>query len=530
MRTVLRSTLALLMVVVVASPAWAQHDDGYGGDGESESRFSDEPIPLADIPDRPRPLIEIGPKFLGTGNISQGFELPTGAVWTPAFMVFGTIRTAVQAAEVQVNPNPLVGNDFVSRQFAEGVGRLDLFGNLYLTQTERAVIGISPLNEEGRFTSFTFLNELDGETILVEEVDEDGNVTLVEPDDFQDELNIRITTLFFEGDLAELFPKLDWDDSSPLDYYISVGRQPLSFQDGMLINEDILDMVGLTRANMKIGSLINTRVATVFGWNDVNRHSGFAGPGFGECNELAEAAVEVGGLVGNCRDDSALLFGLFTETDTRKRTVELDAMYILADDQTGDGVYAGLGATQRIGLYNNTFRIVGSYPIGEETPFNRAGALVHNQFGLTPHNNYNWFYINLFGGIGNYRSAARGPAAGGPLGQTGILWAAVGLGRFGAALGNQADESVGGGIGYQMFFGKTRRQQLILEAGGRYTYGSFDANDDFPIFEQNIAAGAARFATAFGRRGILSLLGFGAYDFEASQPNFGARVEVSFQL
>jgi hypothetical protein len=509
MRAVLRFPTLLLVALLVAGPAWAQYDDhGDEGHGESESRFSDEPIPLAEIPDRPPPLIEIGPDFLGTGNINQGFELPTGAVWTPAFMVFGTIRTATQGIESGV----------ADARFAEAVGRLDLFGNLYLTQTERAVIGISPFNDEGRFTSYTFLNEVDGV---------DANP---EGEDFQEELNARITTLFFEGDLAELFPKLDWDDSSPLDYYISVGRQPLSFQDGMLINEDILDMVGLTRANMKVSNFVNTRVAAVFGWNDVNRHSGFTGPGFGACETFIEAAATGGGSVGNCRDDSALLFGLFTETDTRKRTVELDAMYVLADDQTGDGVYAGLGTTQRIGEYNNTFRVVGSYPVGDETPFNRAGVLVHNQFGFTPHHTYNWAYINLFGGIGNYRSAARGPAAGGPLGQTGILWAAVGLGRFGAALGNQADESVGGGIGYQMFFGKTRRQQLILEAGGRYTYGSFDENDEFPIFEQNIAAGAARFATAFGRRGVLSLLGFGAYDFEVSQPNFGARVEVSIQL
>lgn len=514
MRTVLRCVTALLIVLVAAGPARAQHGEGHGDDGygESESRFSDEPIPLAEMPDRPRPLIEIGPDFLGTGNINQGFEIPTGAVWTPAFMVFGTIRTAVQGIERRV----------ADARFGEAVGRLDLFGNLYLTQTERAVIGISPLNEEGRFTTYTFLDEANGESRRV--LNEDGE--LVEPDDFQEELNIRITTLFFEGDLAELFPKLDWDDSSPLDYYISVGRQPLSFQDGMLINEDILDMVGLTRANMKFGSWVNTRVAAVFGWNDVNRHSGFAASGFGECGDFFDDAIPFG----NCRDDSALLFGLFTETDTRKRTVELDAMYILANDQTGDGIYAGLGTTQRIGEYNNTFRIVGSYPIGEETPFNRAGALVHNQFGFTPHHTYNWAYINLFGGIGNYRSAARGPAAGGPLGQTGILWAAVGLGRFGAALGNQADESVGGGVGYQMFFGKTRRQQLIIEAGGRYTYGSFNADDEFPIFEQNIAAGAARFATAFGRRGVLSLTGFGAYDFEVSQPNFGARVEVAIQL
>jgi hypothetical protein len=519
MKTIGRFAYALLAVLLVAGPAWAQHgdddhDDGHGdGHGESDSRFSDEPIPLADIPDRPPPLIEIGPDFLGTGNISQGFTIPTGAVWTPAFMVFGRMRTAVQGIEAGA----------ADARFAEAVGRLDLFGNLYLTQTERAVIGISPFNEEGRFTSFTFLNEVGGEPVMV--VNEDGD--LVEPDDFQEELNIRITTLFFEGDLAELFPKLDWDDSSPLDYYLSVGRQALSFQDGMLINEDILDMVGLTRANMKVSNFVNTRVAAVFGWGDVNRHSGFSGAAFRACDDLLAAGA---GGIGNCRDDSALLFGLFTETDTRKRTVELDAMYVLADDETGDGVYAGLGTTQRIGEYNNTFRIVGSYPVGEETAFNRAGVLIHNQFGFTPHHTHDWVYVNLFGGIGNFRSAARGPATGGPLGQTGVLWAAVGLGRFGAALGNQADESVGGSIGYQKFFGKARRQQLIFEGGGRYTYGSFDEEDAFPLFVQDIAAGAASFATAVGRRGVVTLTGFGAYDFNASDVNFGSRVELAIQL
>jgi hypothetical protein len=502
----IRLTTVLFAALLAAAPAFAQHgDDGHGdghgaGHGDSNSRFSDEPIPLADIPDRPRPLIEIGPKFLGTGNISQGFTLPTGAVWTPAFMVFGTIRTATQGIEDGV----------ADRQFAESVARLDLFGNLYLTQTERVVVGVSPLNQEGRFTTFNITSDgFPSDTL----------------DDFQEELNFRINTLFFEGDIAELFPKLDWDDSSPLDYYVSVGRQPLSFQDGILINEDALDMVGLTQANLKLAGFVNTRVATVFGWGDVNRHSGVNGP-FTDCSDL----IAAGSGIGNCSDGSALLFGLFTETDTRKRTVELDAMYILADEETGDGIYAGLGTTQRIGEYNNTFRIVGSYPIGDETPFNRAGAIVHNQFGFTPHHTHNWAYINLFGGIGNFRSAARGPASGGPLGQTGLLWAAVGIGRYGAALGNQADEAVGGGIGYQMFFGKARRQQLILEVGGRYTYGSNEVGDEFPIFEQDIAAGAVRYAFALGRRGVITLDGFGAYDLNASQPSFGSRVELAINL
>ncbi len=496
MRTGMRAVYVLLAALVLGGPAWAQdHDDDPHGDG-SESRYSDEPIPLEDIPTRPRPLIEIGPKFLGTGNINQGFTLPTGAVWTPAFMLFGTIRTATQG----------IDNGVRNTQFAEGVARLDLFGNLYLTPTERIVAGVSPLNQEGRFTTFNLTSDgFPSDTL----------------DDFQEELNFRINTLFFEGDIAEIFPKLDWDDSSPLDYYVSVGRQPLSFQDGILINEDALDMVGLTRANMRMGGLINTRAAAVFGWGDVNRHSSLGG-GFGDCDALFAANATA---FGNCHDESALLFGLLTETDTRKRTVEIDAMYVLADDATGDGVYGGFGTTQRIGQYNNTFRVVGSYPVGDETVFNQAGVVIHNQFGYTPHHTHNWLYINLFGGIGKFRSAARGPAAGGPLGQTGLLFAAVGLGRYGAALGNQADESVGGGIGYQMFFGTARRQQLILEAGGRYTYG-----DGADIFIQDIVAGAARYSLAVGRRGTIILDGFGAYDVNASKPNFGTRVELAIQL
>ena len=52
-----------LLLAVGASAAWAQDHEEQKGD--SESRFSDEPIPLADIPKRPRPLLELGEPFLG---------------------------------------------------------------------------------------------------------------------------------------------------------------------------------------------------------------------------------------------------------------------------------------------------------------------------------------------------------------------------------------------------------------------------------------------------------------------------------
>ena len=49
-----------LLLMSGSAPVWAQ-DEGEEDEKEhSESRFSDEPIPLADIPSRPRPLIELG--------------------------------------------------------------------------------------------------------------------------------------------------------------------------------------------------------------------------------------------------------------------------------------------------------------------------------------------------------------------------------------------------------------------------------------------------------------------------------------
>ncbi len=462
-----------------STTAWAQ-DEHEDEAGHSDSRFSDEPIPLADLPDRPKPLIELGEPFLGTGTLSRGIRLPTGAVWQPAFLAFGTLRSAAQG----------IDNGVAGTRVVEAAARFDLFGNLYLTQTERILIGFRPLDQDGRFTSFT----LDADPSLPDSVDS-----------FQEELNFGIRTLFFEGDLGELFPALDWDDSGGLDYGIAVGRQPLSFQDGLLLNEDAIDAVGLTRANLKSFGLINMRLTGLFAWGDIDRPA----------------------ALGNFGDKSALLVGLFTEMDTRKRTIELDAVYVSADDSTGDGIYAGLGSTQRLGRYGYTLRVLGSFPIGDEVRANRQGVLIHNQLSWTPHHSHNHIYLSGFLGIGEFRSAARSPSVGGPLGQTGILFAAVGLGRYGAALGNRADQAVGGSAGYQWFFDHTRKQ-LIVEVGGRYTY------DADTVGSRDAVALGARYQMAVGRRGVLVFDAFGAYDIDDavgdSDLNVGGRFEVVIKL
>ena len=496
------------------------HDKGHA---KGESRYSDKCIPLADLPDRPKPLLELGEPFLGTGTLKQGIRLPTGAVWQPAFLAFGTLRTAVQSQELNFNED--IGFDSA---ISEAAFRFDLFGNLYLTSTERLVIGFRPLDQNGAFTRYTFSS-----TPEIPDPDCDPVFEICEPESFQEELNFGIRTLFFEGDIGELFPAADWSDRMGLDIGISVGRQPLAFQDGLLINEDAIDAIGLTRANLKFKGLVNVRVTGLLAWGDIDRTLIPVNPDPEVAAGLTQLEIEeaLAGFGNNTGDRNATLFGLFTETDTRKTTVEADVIFVAADDLSGDGVYVGLGSTRRIGRFSNTWRAVGSFTVGQEGLRNSQGYVLTNQFSWTPHHTHNHVYINLFAGIDEYRSAARGPATGGPLGLVGVLYSAVGIGRFPAALSNHADNSVGGAFGYQFFFNHTR-QQLILEVGGRHLY---EAPEGVTGYLATQIAGGGRYQMAVARRGVLVFDLFGLYDIYETDIDLnsffvGARFEVQIRL
>ncbi len=444
---------------------------GDGENGESHSRLSDVPRPLATIPSRPRPILELGDHFLGTGTLSQGFRAPGGAVWQPAFMLFGTYRTALQTVKV--------GD---AERFTEWTNRFDLFGNLNLTFTERFLIGLRPMDRDGEFTSVQ-----------------------ISPDagsGGQDRFNAEITTLFFEGDFGELLPSFDDDDSSGLDFGLAVGRQPISFQEGMLIN-DQLDAVGITKANTKPFGLVNLRWTLLAAWNQIHRPTVF----------------------GNVPDDSAFLVGLFTESDTRRRTVEVDVAYVGGDELTGDGVFFGVSSISRSGSRNLAVRALGSLAMGDEALAAENGALLFTEYSWTPKASHNFFYTNGFVGIERFRSAARGPAAGGPVGRTGILFAPPGIGRYPAALGSDADASLGGAFGYQMFFANTRRH-LVLEVGGRYGTDEGEGSSGF--------AGGARYQMALGKRWVVAVDGFGGTrrlrGTTESQANHGVRFEFVTKL
>jgi len=436
----------------------AEHD-------QIDTALHEDGIGLQPIPPRPKLFVETNEKFLAPGFLEQGITLPTGAVWRPSFWVFGTYRSGVNYID------PAGG-----APVAEWANRLDLFGQVNLSGTERVLVGLRPFDEETansrRFASYDFRN---GDTI--------------------DGANAEFQTLFFEGDFGEIFPNLDPYDSLPLDYGFSVGRQPMLFQQGLLINEDRIDAVTVTKNTLSGGGILNLRATGAYAWNNINRNN-------------------------NVDDPNAQLVGLLTETDIAGSTINADIAYVDSPNARFGSLLAyGVSAIQRIGSFHNTYNssvhFLGSHPTDGETQASGQGQLLFSQMSWTPHHTHDLVYANGFWAIDQFTSPARGTLGGGPLGQTGVLFSAAGLGRYGAPLSNQASNVAGGSIGYQLFFDGTRKQ-IIFEVGGRKDTNEINAG---------AIAGGVRYQQAIGQHWIFLIDGFVA-EHETLGTTPGTRIEM----
>jgi len=446
----------------------------YGGHGlhaeekkpESDSRISDKVInPIAEnFPERPAPLIEWGDDLLGPGKLSEGFVSPTGAVWRPSLIVYGTFRSALQYFDT--------GG---SQKFTEWANQLNLFANLSLTASERFVLG------------FRFL---DGDPTT------GSNLTgyVFEPDSnkgYVNGSNTQVERFFFEGDLAELFPGLDPDGTAGLDIGFSIGRQPISFQEGIIIN-DIIDSIGITQNSIRIGDTSNIRITALYGWGEVHRN----------------------GVL----DNESELYGLFFASDHPSTSINIDLIYL--DNQQGvvDRWFSGISFIQRIGLVNTAFRGFLSDTVSDpdNTPL---ASLVTFEVSIIPVHTDDLVYINGYYGEDNFIQAGLEPGRSGPLSRIGIIYDGAGIGNYAAALTSNPGDSYGVSMGWQTFFGPLygkQRRQLIVEVGGRNDQSSLD-NDSVAL--------AVRYQEAFGTRLVIRLDGFVAEHSVASD-NRGVRSEI----
>lgn len=437
--------------------AAAQHGEHGEHSGDDPNRLTDKYLPpqVDLIPERPAPLLELGNGFLKPGELQDPIRLWTGAIWSPSLTVWGTYRSGVSARNGGVT------------DVSEWANRLDLFAEGRLSPTERVVIGLRPLDQDGEFSGVNLENG-----------------------DANDGANLDVQTFFFEGDLGEIFPEWDPEDMKALDYGFGFGRQPVNFQDGVLIN-DVIDAFTITRNSLRFGGLSNFRATALMAWNDIER--------------------------GGVEDEDATMVGLLTASDFPDNYVEIDVLATFSDN--GDGIYAGVGSTQRIGGMASTFRVNASLALDDTGPAVDDGVLLTSVLSWVPHHTHDNLYVGSFLGIGDFTSAARGPSVGGPLGNIGILFAATGLGTVGAPINPNGGDVVGGALGYQQLFG-SGRSQIIYELGVR---AATEDRDD------NTVALGARYRKAMGQRTILTFDAFGGND-NVDDGFVGGRIEFLWRF
>ena len=469
------TVLALCLGAAAAATAAEKEKPWYGslwplGQKVDVETLKDEVVKfksVGDIPFRPELLLELGDPFLDTGKLDAGFEVPIiGAIWQPRLWSYFINRTTVQTFD---NGTPGRLRD------TEVANRMDLYANLQLTGTEKILLGLRPFdnNQPSRFTRYTF----------------DGS-----NEDFNNELNFDVETLFFEGDIGSLFPNLDRAGMKPVDFGFSVGRQPITFQEGIIIN-DTVDAVGFIRNNIVIPGTSNFRVSGMWGWDRLDR------------NDRARGA-------------DTNMYALFVAADTHVSTFNLDTIYVDDNSDIGDAFYVGASAIQRLralGGISTAFRINNSIALDEEISGNVSGTgtLLSAEFSATVKGSDDIAYVNPFIGINNFTQAGREAILGGPLASLGILFASPNLSTYGAEISPFTDDVVGFAAGYQAFWDHHRRN-LILEVAGRH-------DTDGDGFDQ-LGLGF-QLQQAIGRHAQVQLEAFYTFN-EDRDDGSGARLEL----
>ena len=475
--------LVIVGIIAVIGSILGISSEVIAAEDDSSSRYSDEKKGISDkIPKRPQPL-EILQGFKREGPLKYEFPLPTGMVVSPNLLLYANYRTGIQTIENTGEDDPRV----------EWTNTLGVLANLEITGTERVLVGMTPLNDGGLRTRYTF---------------NDPN-PLVEEDEFEAEWNSRITTAFFEGELSEMIPIIDWKGRRPLDYGIAVGRQPVQIQEGFLI-ADTIDSVAITRNTVPIPGTAYARITALYGWrHKIHRRM-------------------------NQEDTKAQLFGLFGVADIGHSTLDLGVTYLTSTTVNGgDQVNVAISAQQPVIVFNRlfstTFRVANSVALDKDNLAASDGTLLYCSISTTPRRTEDILYLNIFGAIDDYAPSSR--AAGGPLGRTGLLFAGNGLTTaFGSPISNRTNESFGGSLGRQMFF-NNRRTQLIGEIGGKWTDegpvppGAMQKPKSVVTF-----GGAAKVAQAIGRHVFVSLDAFGLRRESGGSDDFlyGVRSELNF--
>ncbi|HEX6159970.1 MAG TPA: hypothetical protein VF111_07375 [Thermoanaerobaculia bacterium] len=372
--------------------------------------------------------------------VEQGIRLYDRGAYTPRptflgarnpinshFMAYGDLRVGGAWYD-----NGLGGSGGDRDQGALAV-RLNLDMDFAITATERIHAFVRPFDNGASFTRLQF---------------GDGD------EEFIDELDFKLETLFFEGDVNAIREGFTGRKTT-FDLPIAFGRVPLFTQNGIWLN-DAFDGIamGITARSSPRLDISNMDFTFFAGFDKVT----------------TDAAP----------DDDSKVIGMAGFADLLKGYAEYGYGYVRAEDD--DRSYHNVTAaftrryrpTSTIGL-SNSVRVIGNF--GQQGAVKTADGLlllVENSFHrrdpgfLVP-------YANFFAGFESPQSLARAAGTGGVLNNTGINFESDGLTGY-PTLDARANDSYGAAVGLEKLWGISR--QVVVEGA------VVQRMDDSPIGNQ----------------------------------------------
>jgi hypothetical protein len=354
--------------------------------------------------------------------VQQGIRLYDRGAYTPRptflgeknpvnfhFMAYGDLRVAGAAYD---NASPATDQSAIAV-------RLNLDMDLAITATERIHAFVRPLDNGSSFTRYQISGP--GE------------------DEFFDEIDFKLDTLFFEGDINAMREGFTGRSTS-FDLPIALGRVPLFTQNGIWL-DDAFDGVamGITARNIPKWDVSNTDVTVFAGFDKVTTN---AAPG-----------------------DNAKVLGVAGFADARKGYFEYGYGYVRADndDQSYHNLTAAFSRRYRIGQIGiaNSIRVIGN--VGQSGPVKTADGvllLLENSY-LKRDPSFLVPYFNFFAGFDTPQPLARAAGGGGVLKNTGINFESDGMTAY-PTLDASAHKTWGAAVGLEKLWGIS--QQVVFEA------------------------------------------------------------------
>lgn len=366
-----------------------------------------------------RPLLELGRPLYRSGPFEEartwfGEKNPA----SPHLMVYGDLRTAAAY-------NEFGAPDASGKSYQATVAtRLNLEVDLKLTSTERIHFFVRPTERDGRFTRYDVAGRNEG---------------------FEDELDLRLETLFFEGELGPMVQGVT-GETNKIDLPFALGLFPLFTQNGVW-TEDAVNGLAFTVPAFSSDALGASNIDLTF---------------FAAFDDVTTDAVR---RADGTLDDSGNLFGLAGFMEANEGYWELGYGYV--DAPIDDFAYhnATVAFSRRYGgRIANSVRLIGN--AGQDPPpgveKTAEGVLLLVESYLMTRRPYTVVpYLNLYAGWDRPQALVRAAGAGGVLKNTGINFETDGLTGY-PQLDDRGHDSFGGAVGLQYLFDLD--QQIVFEA------------------------------------------------------------------